>query len=140
MTTWISKTMLAAATLVFAGAASAQTLTAEIPFAFRANGALLSPGAYRFVANSTAAGRTIYQVRNVDTRQTVLAPTYSASDPEKSVAADRKPKIIFRCAGECSLSGLWAADDQPELLFRVKNPKHEEMHVQLITAEPAKAE
>src|SRR5690242_5528593 len=72
MTNWISNTILAAATLVFAGAASAQTLTAEIPFAFRVNGALLAPGAYHFVATSNAGGYTTYAVRNVDSRQSVL--------------------------------------------------------------------
>jgi hypothetical protein len=50
MTSFRKNTWMVAATLVVAaGTASAQTLTAEIPFAFRTGSAMMAPGTYTVI-------------------------------------------------------------------------------------------
>jgi len=103
--TTVLRTMVAAAAMV-AGAAvgSAQTMLAEIPFAFEAGGAKMNPGSYQ--VRMIAGGRAILRISDVERRHSALAVplvTDSVSRPRGS-----EPILSFQCGeGRCTLAGLW---------------------------------
>ena len=83
------------------------TLTASIPFAFRAVGSELPAGKYA-IAKLSGTGRNsgTMELRNLETGKAVFIPS-STPLSEKS---DAKPRLIFQCVGEdgCSLATLWS--------------------------------
>src|SRR5437016_4017331 len=94
-------TIAAAALLAAAGMASAQHLTAEIPFTFRAGEASMAPGVYQVTTLKMSSGVAIYQFRS-ETSQTSLAVPTTSADPRKDWAADGKAKLLFECgANRC---------------------------------------
>jgi hypothetical protein len=102
--------MIAAAALVAAGAASAQTLQAEIPFAFRAGGKVMAAGTYSVDVRGSA---NIVTISGWNKGGVMAMPTGVKAD------AESKPKLVFECGhGTCSLLQVWPGYSQDGLVFR----------------------
>lgn len=97
---------MAAVTLtVAAGCASAQELKADIPFMFKAGGAVLPAGTYKVIEHS---GMRYLQMRNEDTLKSILLFPATAGDPSKAWKSEANPKLGFVCGdGRCVLNQLW---------------------------------
>jgi hypothetical protein len=94
--------VMTAALAALAVGASAQSMKAEIPFTFRAGGAVLAAGTYRI-----DAGNTVVRVSNSDTRRSIAVLPHYRRDVDKNAAAG-SPKLWFSCAGSnCALTSLW---------------------------------
>jgi hypothetical protein len=87
------------------------TLTAKIPFAFRAVGSDLPAGQYRIgpAQPASGGGRTM-ELRNVDTGKAVFLPSKSPVTESK----EARPRLIFQCIDEqgCALTSLWSGAGQ----------------------------
>jgi len=104
LTTNLMITMAALAAL--AGTAAAQTYKAQLPTAFRAGSAMMEPGSYEF----TVLNGSQIQVRNAQTRNTVLLLTIPGHDAPMAWQKIGTPMLSLTCAGRtCSLTRLWNA-------------------------------
>jgi len=84
-------------------------MTAEIPFNFRAGGAVLSAGTYQVSASSGA--HTAVRLANVDTKKSAMVVTQYRSDAPKASGAGH-PKLWFACvASNCVLTSVWNGSD-----------------------------
>jgi hypothetical protein len=92
--------MIAAAALVVAaGAAQAQTIKAEVPFSFRVAGTVMPAGEYRVEARSHG-GAPIFWLGNPDAHRSIVTMAY----PRESVKPGGDPKLTFECSGaNCAL-------------------------------------
>src|SRR2546421_10104010 len=89
--------VMTAALAAIAVGASAQSMNAEIPFTFRAGGAVLAAGSYRIHADSSANGSSVIRLTSNDTNKGVmLAPHYRRDAPK---ATSGEPKLWFACTG-----------------------------------------
>ncbi|MDR3702392.1 MAG: hypothetical protein P4L56_22280 [Candidatus Sulfopaludibacter sp.] len=106
------RTMIAAAALVVAaGTASAQTYKAEIPMAFRAAGKLMTPGSYEIRVSRNSATELLY-VHNTGANNGVILVAQVKTDPPKEWRDARNPKLAFACiGGACTLSRMWNGSD-----------------------------
>ena len=105
----ITKLTIATACLAAAtGVAAAQTLKAEIPFAFRAGEKVMAPGTYTVrVANP----RHTVTVVNYDARQAAVMVTGPEGTAPKEWRAKGEPVLAFECGGNrCVLARVWTAD------------------------------
>lgn len=87
-----------------------KTLTAKIPFAFRAVGSDLPAGRYTIAQIQGATGGLMnMELKNVETGKAVLIPTKNAPLSESGTG---RPRLIFRCGAEegCSLATLWSGN------------------------------
>jgi hypothetical protein len=133
MTRLTTKLMIAAAALVAAGAASAQTMKADIPFAFRAGGKVMAAGTYQMDFRGTGGTVTI---RGLD-RGAVFAKPITHTD-----GTVEAPKLVFACGrGTCSLSQAWPGYSGSGLVFDTpKVDPREESSLTEIRLRPAAAE
>jgi len=117
-----TRLMVAAAALVVAaGTASAQALRADIPFTFRAGGAILQPGTYDVTVNNNG-GASVVTIRNSYSRETVFTLPVGRTDPETKWIAAGKPLLSFECGtSHCSLSRMW--DGTREASYQFARPK-----------------
>ncbi len=140
MTNFTKSIMVAAAALVVAGAASAQSMRADIPFAFHVGNKLMQPGVYEISAFTKNV--PTYRFMNINLRESAVTPTNLAHDPAKDWKADSKPRIVFACgASGCSISDLW--DGQPGSFaheFPGAKSRHEATRMAVIVAEPIRGE
>ena len=110
MTRLTTKLMIAAAALVAAGAASAQTLQASIPFAFRAGGKVMAAGIYH--VDLRGLGGTVV-IRGWNKGGVVAMPVAHKDDAKST------PKLVFACGrGTCSLLQIWPGYSEAGLEFR----------------------
>jgi hypothetical protein len=134
-----NRLMIAAATVVVAaGAASAQTLRADIPFSFRAGSTIMKAGTYRVKAQAGAP----VQLASVEDGNSIFMLPLGAGDPNKAWKADGAPVISFEC-GEtmCSLVAVWPGENAPAYRFpRPKLGKDEPSHIATINLYPAKGD
>src|ERR1035438_4048543 len=108
------KLTIAAVALFAAGALSAQTMTADIPFAFQAGGKLMAAGTYR-VNLSGPSGMVV--IRDTGLKSVVMARDITHIEREENAA-----KLVFVCGrGPCSLAQAWPGAHEDGLLF--KTPK-----------------
>jgi hypothetical protein len=116
MTRLTTKLMIAAAALVAAGAASAQTtMKADIPFAFQASGKLLAAGTYDVVLRGGDVNTVIIRRYNHD--GVVAMPI------DRKEGKAENAKLVFVCAhGTCSLSQVWSGSGSG---LEFKTPKLE---------------
>src|SRR5579862_9110554 len=99
-------TIAAAALMVAAGSASAQTYRAEIPMAFSAGGRVLAAGPYEISASGYAT--TKYQFYNRTDHSGVMLLGNALSDPPKQWRDEGVAKLTFECIdGSCRLKSLW---------------------------------
>jgi hypothetical protein len=140
MTNFTKSIMVAAAALTLAGAASAQELKADIPFAFQVGKKLMQPGSY--VVSRLSTGIPMYRLLNTGIREAAVSLPSSAHDPAKEWKADGKPRLAFACGGsQCTLSELWDGEaGTPSHLFPISKSRNESMRTAVIVAEPLKAE
>src|SRR3954449_7836656 len=98
--------VMTAALAAFAVGASAQSMKAEIPFTFRAGGAVLAAGTYQI-----NLGNTVVRVRNADTGKGIAVMPQYRHDVDKNAVAGAA-KLWFACAGSnCVLTSLWNGAD-----------------------------
>jgi hypothetical protein len=130
MKRFLTHSMFAAATLVaVAGSSSAQSLKAEIPFAFRAGAVLMQPGTYDVVARQGMSSM-LFELHNRDTRQSVVLFRQGTRDVAKAWASAGMPRMAFQCAGSnCALSELWTGSEASSLFSSPKNPSGDPVRI-----------
>jgi hypothetical protein len=114
MTRTTTRMMIAAAALaVAAGVASAQSMKAEIPFAFRFGNELYPAGTYSVEVQN--ANTMVYLINREARRSGILVPL-PAADPSKEWRTSGAPMLAFECGlGRCQLTQVWAGTDHPVL-------------------------
>jgi hypothetical protein len=102
-----------AALVVAAGAASAQTMTASIPFEFHAGGRVMEPGTYR-ADLSRSSGAPITRLLNSHSGEQVIVLGQIPVDPQKAWTASGEGRLVFECtSGRCALAEIWAGSGTP---------------------------
>jgi hypothetical protein len=105
-----------AALVVTAGVASAQMMTASIPFEFRAGDRVMAPGTYR-IDSSRLTGTPIFQLSNVNAGGSIALLAQAPVSPRKGWAAGN-PKLLFACtSGSCALAELWSGSESHAYTF-----------------------
>jgi hypothetical protein len=118
------KLTIAAAALFAAGAASAQTMKADIPFAFQAGGKVMAAGTYR--VDLHGPGTTVV-IRHASGEIAVMARYITQIEGTRGTA-----KLVFQCSrGNCSLEQAWPGYTGDGLLF--KTPKLDRNEVASLT-------
>jgi hypothetical protein len=96
----------AGAVLLTASAFAQTNMTANIPFAFHANGATMPAGSYRLDTTSTPSGTTLIVLRDSAAKKAVVAAAGSLGQPNT-----RGARIVFRCnESGCDLRQVWTND------------------------------
>jgi hypothetical protein len=99
------RTFLAAAFLITGATASAETLTANIPFAFHVPGAQLPAGKY-MMTRASYPNFDAWYFRNTDSTRSHLV----ASPIRKSTGRMSESRVSFRCAqDQCELTEIQSA-------------------------------
>ena len=118
MKTSTNRLLIAAAALAAAaGSASAQSLKAEIPFAFQAAAARMTPGTY-VITTGYLTGRQYVAMRNAETGAAAMLVQFvdvlAPASPQLTIPA----KLTFECAGRaCVLRELWKGGGSGGLRF-----------------------
>ena len=128
MTNWMTKTMFATAALALAASvASAQSLKAEISFAFQASGKRLAPGTYNVVKENYGA-TTVYRLVSRENGTNIVVPTVVPHDPPKEWAKRGEPMLAFACSeAGCHLAELWASGGAPA--YHIRHPKSQDIRI-----------
>ena len=138
-----TKLMIATAALVVAAAAaSAQTMTAKIPFEFRANGRVMTPGKYRVDLSQNASTR-IFDLLNYRSGDQVLLLGQVPVEPGKAWKASGEGRLVFECAsGSCALAEIWdgASSHYAYTFHGSKLGKDETASLREISMQPGKGE
>ncbi|SPF40789.1 conserved exported hypothetical protein [Candidatus Sulfopaludibacter sp. SbA4] len=140
MTNFTTRLMVAAATLVAAaGAASAQTMKAEIPFTFRANGKVMTAGTYEVTLSH---GMPLLYLRSNDGNHAAIVAAQAPHDAPKPWRAAGGPVLSFECGNSlCSLAGVWSGGDKPAYNFaKPKLGKDEPTRMALVALLPEKGD
>jgi hypothetical protein len=144
MTNFTTRMMIAAATVVVAaGAASAQTLKADIPFTFRAGKTVMAAGTYRIEAVSQLSGRPAFRLQAAGGQRAILLVPTTSADANKAWVAKGAPVLSFACiANRCSLAQVWTGGPATAAyqLPQEKMDKDEPVHVALIEMRSEKSE
>jgi hypothetical protein len=130
----LTKNMMiaAAALVVAAGVAQAQSIKAEVPFSFRASDTVMPAGEYWVNTTGSLSGTKIFKLTNVDTHRSILALPY--------VTTDRKPgspeaSLTFECgAAHCALVQLAPGNGQAYRFLSPKLGRDEDTRVAVIRA------
>jgi hypothetical protein len=132
--------LLAVGALVFAaGTVSAQTMKAEIPFAFRVGNKVMQPGEYRLYLVPFGSA-VAWELANFDARQSVLAMASNRATPSKEWLAARTAKLSFTCGeGPCTLNRIWSGEGDA-YQFRTPRGKDGEPHIAEIPMRPDRAD
>lgn len=102
--------MMAASTL-----ASAQSMKAQIPFAFNAGRTTLPAGTYWVARNSGAA---FFYLSETHGKGSVLLVPNNQGDPSRALREAGDPTLQFACGeGSCSLKQIWTGGSQPAYQF-----------------------
>jgi hypothetical protein len=130
-----TKLMIAATVLVVtAGAASAQTMRAAIPFEFRVGNRVMAAGTYR-VSLSQPSGAPIFELSNVHSGRSAIVVGQVPDDPRKEWEAEGNSKLTFACgSGRCALAELWAGPGSHA--YKVLRPKRETGEDEYLTVIP----
>jgi hypothetical protein len=132
-----TKLMVTAAAMLMAGLASAQTVTAEIPFAFRANGAVLQAGTYRLKTSDSSGTHIVYMQSQRSLKSIMIVPQTSLDS--RRWGSD--PKLVFRCEGEnCALTQIWSGGALGFQLHYPKSSGHEEATFRFVTLRAERAD
>ena len=91
-------TTAAAVLMMTAGVASAQTLKAEVPFAFHVGSNVMEPGTIRVQVMSRNTGSGMLIVSNYDAGRSYIVLPKSVGDAPKSWVASGVPKLGFDCS------------------------------------------
>jgi hypothetical protein len=143
MTNFTTRVTIAAATLVVAaGAASAQTLKAEIPFTFRAGNTVMAAGTYQVSRILQPGGTSIFHLKDASGPGSVILMPAASGDVRKSWVAKGAPLLSFMCSADrCSLAQIWTGTFAPVYTIpQAKPDKEEPVHMALIEMRPEKSE
>ena len=134
----IAATILVAA----AGAASAQKLTAQIPFEFRVGNRVMAPGTYQVGLAPSMSSIPLFLVQSRDSGRQAILLAQARVDPRKAWTAEGNPKLEFACAnGSCALAQLWGGAGTDAYKFRLpKLGKDEDIHLTVIPMQRDKGE
>ena len=138
-----TKLMIAATVLVAAsGAASAQTLTAQIPFEFRVGNRVMPAGTYQVGLASSVSSAPLFLLRGDYSRRSAILMAQARGDPRKAWAAEGGAKLEFACAGgSCALAELWdGSRGGPAYRFRLPEMGKDDIHMAVIPLQRGKAE
>jgi len=112
-------TIAAAAFMAVAGTASAQTMEAKIPFAFRASGKVLAPGNYRVSVQTVPSASRLVIITSEDGKQETLA--IAVANGAAQTFADRAA-LRFECGvSRCALTDV--STGAGGAAYRVLTPK-----------------
>lgn len=113
-TTYGRLIVAAIALTVGAAAASAETMTADITFPFRAGGKVMPPGSYTVRVKDAD---TMVILSNFAARESVVLLPYRGGAAKKR-GAEAVPVLTFRCStGRCELTQLWTGGENDVLSF-----------------------
>jgi hypothetical protein len=102
----MTMTFAAAAVLAVAANGSAQTMKAEIPFAFNAGPTRLPPGTYQLHYFYNSGASPMLQIYSYAEKHGVLLQPVTAGDVPKGKGSN--PMVSFACTeGHCTLAKLW---------------------------------
>ena len=85
----MNMTLAVAALTLAAGTVSAQTMKAEIPFAFHVGNKVMQPGEYHVSRLSGYTGTSVWKLSNVDAKQSVLMVPVHRAAPSKEWTESR---------------------------------------------------
>jgi len=130
-----------AALVVAAGVASAQTMTAGIPFEFRAGSQVMAPGTYQVQRLPTQTGISIYRLLDVDSHRSIVLLAQASVSPRKGWT-EENAKLVFACTdGSCALAELWSGSESHGYAFsRPKLATDETAVLREIPLQPGKGE
>jgi hypothetical protein len=131
-----------AALVVVAGVASAQTLTAQIPFEFRVGNRVMPAGTYQVGLASSVSSAPLFLLRGDYSRGSAILVAQAREDPRKAWAAEGGAKLEFACAGgRCALAELWDGfRGGPAYRFRLPEMGKDDIHMAVIPLQRGKAE
>jgi hypothetical protein len=117
MKSMTTKFMMTAVALAIAtGVASAQQYRADIPFAFRAGGKMLTAGTYVLQVKDTQS--YLVSITDARTRHSNVLLAASRNGSSKSPDGGTNPVLTFACGEDrCSLARLWTGPAGPALTF-----------------------
>lgn len=123
MTSATNRLILAGALMALAaGICAAQSLQADIPFAFRAGDQVFPAGSYQV----QLAGRFNEVVVLSGNRGTVTLFPTGATAPGRAAINTGDPTLTFECGpARCALIQLWTGSGAQALLFRQPLPRNE---------------
>jgi hypothetical protein len=142
MTKLTTRFMIATAALVVvAGAASAQTMTASIPFEFRAGNLVMAAGTYYIENLRSVSGVPLFRVWNRQSHGSIVLLPQAPVDPEKGWA-EGQGKLAFACiSGRCALAEIYTGSESHAYTFRgPKLGKDETAVLRVIPMQPGKGE
>src|SRR5215831_9017918 len=98
---------------VVTSVASAQTMKADIPFAFRFGKEMYPAGTYRVQVQGPYS---TVRISNLETRHDAVMLVTSTETPAAAWRATGAPVMAFECGlGRCQLTQIWAGFDRPAL-------------------------
>jgi hypothetical protein len=107
----MTKMTIVAALVAAAGVASAQTMVANIPFAFRANGAVFAAGTYRVQVQNRATGTALVSIQSADRKEHALALAYPGKDAKAAWVDAGQAVLTFQCGvSRCVMTDVWMGD------------------------------
>ncbi len=123
MNTTTVRTMMAAAALVIAAStASAQTFQANVPVPFQVAGKTMAAGSYD-IRLTLEASEPLLVVRNRETHNTAALVPSMKGDAPKSWQASGEARIALVCsASACVLQKLWTGSDSFAYQFAAPKP------------------
>jgi hypothetical protein len=134
--------IVVAALMAVAGVASAQTMEAKIPFAFRLSDKVLAPGTYQ-VRVTTSSGTPMISIAGAEMGQHVLSVGSANGSAKKAWASAGNAVLSFQCgANRCALSEVWMGNVGTPV-YRVPAPrlgKDEAVHTAEIVMQSVKAD
>ena len=130
----------AAAFVGAAGMASAQTMEAKIPFAFRASGKVLAPGTYEVRMLRGPSGVHQFVIRS-EGNGAVLTVAFNDGNAKKAWTETGNGVLSFECGvSRCALHEIWTGI-QGTPVYQVPAPslgKDEPVRTAEIALQPAK--
>jgi hypothetical protein len=142
MNTSKTLTLAFAAVAMAAGTLSAQTMKAEIPFAFRAAGnTVMQPGEYRVRVLPSSTGSLVLTIQNAETKRTIILAHAMRISPDESWAKSGEAKLRFACTeGYCALQDMWDGFSDAYQIPRHVSRKGGEVHMAEIALRPDRAD
>ena len=101
-------TTAAAVLIATAGVASAQTLTAEVPFAFHVGSNVVEPGTIRVRVLNRNSGNSVLVVNNSEAKRSYVVLPQSVGEAPNKWKASGLARLAFDCSsGTCILAKAW---------------------------------
>ena len=138
--TAINITLAVAAFVLVAGTVSAQTMRAEIPFAFRVGKQVMQPGEYRVHLVSNVSSSPVLSLAESEGDRSVLLVATTRSGVSMEWKAAGLGKLRFSCdEGPCTITGVWMGQGST-FNFPAARGKNGEPHLAEIVLRPDRAE